>query len=97
MKSKILIVDDDKSIRKGLALTLGDDYRVVTAQDASEALALYPREQPDMVLLDVGLPEMDGVAVLEKLKEIDAETVVIMVTAVEDVKTIVKAVKRGGL
>ncbi len=95
MKSKILIVDDDKSIRKGLALTLGDDYRVVTAQDASEALALYPREQPDIVLLDVGLPEMDGVAVLEKLKEIDAETVVIMVTAVEDVKTIVKAVKRG--
>ncbi len=95
MKSKILIVDDDKSIRKGLALTLGDDYRVVTAQDASEALVLYPREQPDIVLLDVGLPEMDGVAVLEKLKEIDAEAVVIMVTAVEDVKTIVKAVKRG--
>ena len=95
MKSKILIVDDDKSIRKGLALTLGDDYRVVTAQDASEALDLYPREQPDVVLLDVGLPEMDGVAVLEKLKEIDADAVVIMVTAVEDVKTIVKAVKRG--
>ena len=95
MKSKILIVDDDKSIRKGLALTLGDDYRVVTAQDASEALDLYPREQPDIVLLDVGLPEMDGVAVLEKIKALDAEAVVIMVTAVEDVKTIVKAVKRG--
>lgn len=95
MKSKILIVDDDKSIRKGLALTLGDDYRVATAQDASEALDVYAREQPDIVLLDVGLPEMDGVAVLEKLKEIDGEAVVIMVTAVEDVKTIVKAVKRG--
>jgi DNA-binding NtrC family response regulator len=95
VKSKILIVDDDKSIRKGLALTLGDDYRVATAQDASEALDVYAREQPDIVLLDVGLPEMDGVAVLEKLKEIDGEAVVIMVTAVEDVKTIVKAVKRG--
>ncbi|MDJ0809752.1 MAG: sigma-54 dependent transcriptional regulator [Desulfobacterales bacterium] len=95
MKSKILIVDDDNSIRKGLALTLGDNYRVVTAANATEALDTYDRERPDIVLLDVGLPEMDGVAVLEKLKKIDAEAVVIMVTAVEDVKTIVKAVKGG--
>lgn len=95
MDSKILIVDDDASIRKGLALTLGDDHRVVSAKNAKEALALYPRERPDIVLLDVGLPEMDGVAVLEKLKQSDAEAMVIMVTAVEDVKTIVKAVKRG--
>jgi DNA-binding NtrC family response regulator len=95
MNPTVLIVDDDKSLRKGLALTLGDRYRVVTAENATAALALYASEKPDIVLLDVGLPEMDGIAVLEKLKSTDHDAGVIMVTAVEDVKTVVKAVKQG--
>ncbi len=95
MKATIMVVDDDKSLRKGLSMTLGDRYRVVTAENASQALACYASEQPDVVLLDVGLPEMDGVAVLEKLKQNDADAAIIMVTAVEDVKTIVRAVKKG--
>jgi DNA-binding NtrC family response regulator len=95
MKATIMIVDDDKSVRKGLAMTLGDRHRVITAENATVALEQYTIEQPDVVLLDVGLPEMDGIAVLDKLKESDHDAAVIMVTAVEDVKTVVKAVKRG--
>ena len=54
MDSKILIVDDDKSIRKGLSLALDDKYRTITAGDGLEALRLFENERPDIVLLDVG-------------------------------------------
>lgn len=95
MDSKILVVDDDKSIRKGLSLVLGDTFHVLTAKDAFEALRLLESEGPDIVLLDVGLPEMDGVEALEQIKKRAADTTVIMITAVEEVKTIVKAIKLG--
>lgn len=95
MDYKILIVDDDHSLRKGLTLALNDHHDVVTAKDASEALTLFTQERPDIVLLDVGLPEVDGIAILEKMVALRAEASVIMVTAVEEVKTIVKAIKLG--
>ncbi|MBW2656514.1 MAG: response regulator, partial [Deltaproteobacteria bacterium] len=95
MDSKILIVDDDKSIRKGLSLALDDKYRTITAGDGLEALRLFENERPDIVLLDVGLPEIDGTEVLKRLKRNHPDASVIMVTAVEDIKTIVKAIKLG--
>ena len=95
MDSKILIVDDDNSIRKGLSLALGEKYGVTTAADGAEALRLFQSERPDLILLDVGLPDLDGVEVLKELKGNDPDATVIMVTAVEDVKTIVKAIKLG--
>jgi len=95
MDCKILIIDDDRSIRKGLSLILGDKYGVITAKDGAEALKLFPEERPDIVLLDIGLPEIDGVEVLKRLKGSSPDATVIMVTAVEDVKTIVKAIKLG--
>ena len=55
MATKILIVDDDSSIRKGLSLALGDRYDVVTASNGIAALELFPNEKPDIVLLDIGL------------------------------------------
>jgi DNA-binding NtrC family response regulator len=95
MDSKVLIVDDDQSIRKGLSLTLGDRHRVITAKDGVEAIALFNKEKPDIVLLDVGLPRMDGIEVLKKLCEISSDVTVVMATAVEDVKTVVNAIKLG--
>jgi DNA-binding NtrC family response regulator len=95
MDSKILIVDDDRSIRKGLSIALGDRYCVITAKNGVEALELFPNEKPDIVLLDIGLPEIDGIEVLKRLKGNSPEATVIMVTAVEDVKTVVNAIKYG--
>ena len=95
MNSKILIVDDDQSIRKALSLALKGKYEAVTAQNGVEALEQFSSEAPDVVLLDVGLPEMDGVEVLKRLIEWDPDATVIMVTAVEDVKTVVNAIKQG--
>jgi len=95
MDSKVLIVDDDQSIRKGLSLTLGDRHRVIAAKDGVEAIALFKKEKPDIVLLDVGLPGMDGIEVLKKLCGISSDVTVVMATAVEDVKTVVNAIKLG--
>jgi DNA-binding NtrC family response regulator len=95
MDSKILIVDDDRSIRKALSLTLGDKHRVVAAKNGVEAIELFTSEKPDLVLLDVGLPGMDGVEVLKRLNGISPDPTVIMATAVEDVKTVVNAIKEG--
>jgi DNA-binding NtrC family response regulator len=95
MNNKILIVDDDQSIRKALSLALKGKYEVVTARNGMAALELYPAETPDAVLLDIGLPELDGIEVLKKLIDLDPDATVIMVTAVEDVKTVVTAIKQG--
>jgi len=95
MESKILIVDDDKSIRKGLSLALDHRYNTLTAANGFEALRLCKNERPDIVLLDIGLPEIDGTEVLKRLKGNHSDASVIMVTAAEDIKTIVEAIKLG--
>ena len=95
MDAKILIVDDDKSIRKALSLALEDKYSIITAEDGFEALRLFENGRPDLVLLDVGLPEINGAEVLKRLKRNHPDVPVIMITAVEDIKTIVKAIKLG--
>ena len=95
MDSKILIVDDDKSIRKGLSLALDHKYNTLTAANGYEALRIFENERPDIMLLDVGLPEIDGSEVLKRLKRNHPDASVIMVTAAEDIKTIVETIKLG--
>lgn len=82
----VLVVDDEADIREILQLTLENaGYRVVTAADGSEALAAAEQEVPDAILLDVGMPNVDGWQVLERMKsspEIDLATIpIVMLTA----------------
>ncbi|MBW1820874.1 MAG: sigma-54-dependent Fis family transcriptional regulator, partial [Deltaproteobacteria bacterium] len=95
MAETILIVDDEKSILKALRLTLEDKYRIVSAEKGSRAIKLFQEEKPDLMLLDIGLPDMTGIEVLKAVKEKDPDAMVIMVTAIEEVKTIVEAIKVG--
>lgn len=77
----ILIVDDDALMRRSLAFNLEQNgYRVSTAGNAEDALALCQRERPDLVLLDIGLPGMDGLDALRRIKA-QFDTPVIFVTA----------------
>ncbi len=95
MAEKILIVDDEKSILKALRMTLEDKYRIVSAEKGSRAIKLFQEEKPDLILLDIGLPDINGIEVLKAVKEKDPDALVIMVTAVEEVKTIVESIRLG--
>ena len=95
---KILIVDDDKDMRDILSsLISSEGYETITAGDGRKALKEISAHSPDLVLLDIRLPEMDGMKVLEEIKKIDKNLPVIMLTAYEDVKGAVQAMKSGAV
>jgi DNA-binding NtrC family response regulator len=91
----VLVVDDDLGLRESFQLILEDEYEVLEAADGPTALNLLRTHQVDLVLLDIRLPEMDGIEVLERIKTIDEGVEVILVTAVKTVRTAVAAMKLG--
>jgi two-component system response regulator PilR (NtrC family) len=96
LKEKILVVDDEKSMREFLEIMLRkEDYRVSLASNGEEVLRLIERDIFDLVLLDIRMPKMDGIAVLKKIKALSPETVVIMITAYASADTAIKAMKEG--
>jgi DNA-binding NtrC family response regulator len=96
MKKKILIVEDEKLLLWALQEKLtAQGYQVIPSQSGEEGLAIFATEQPDLVLLDITLPGLDGLTVLQQLRKTDAETAIIMVTAKTDYLTAVTAMKSG--
>src|SRR4051795_9856887 len=91
----ILIIDDDPGVQSVVASALAGDYTVHAASSGEEGLAVFERRRPDLVLLDVMLPQMSGLAVLRALKRISADLPVIMMTAYAEVQTAVQAIKLG--
>jgi DNA-binding NtrC family response regulator len=95
MTFSIYIVDDEGSIRQGIADTLASRYAITTFSTAEDALDAMKSSRPDLVLLDIGLPGMNGVDALGHMKRISPETLVIMITAYEDVRSVVSTMKGG--
>jgi len=96
VKSVILLVDDQDTIRFFLEKTLRQEgYEAVTARTGAEAIEKARAVVPDLVLLDLKLPDMDGLEVLRKIKEIFPEIGVVMITAFGDIETAVNAMKNG--
>jgi DNA-binding NtrC family response regulator len=92
----IYIVDDEAVARNGLKLALKKkNYEVAAFETAEDALKAIDASPPDLVLLDIGLPGMSGVEALEIIKERHPEVLVVMITAYEDVPTVVSAMKNG--
>jgi len=92
----ILVIDDDASIAETLDLYLTEEgYKVRTALTGTEGLNKYVQEQPDVVILDIRLPDIDGFTVLEDLKEENENVKVIMITAFHDMETTINAMKSG--
>jgi DNA-binding NtrC family response regulator len=95
LRPVILIVDDDPGIRESFRLILEDKYELVEAGDGRQAIEIVRTSEVDLVLLDIRLPEMDGIEVLERIKALDEQVEVILVTAVKTVRTAVAAMKLG--
>lgn len=94
---KILLVDDEMHIRKFVSLILKQiGQPVITeAVNGEDALKAYQAEKPDLVLLDVNMPRMDGMETLRKLKEIDPDCVVIMLTSLANRESVERALELG--
>ncbi|GIW43767.1 MAG: acetoacetate metabolism regulatory protein AtoC [Candidatus Binatia bacterium] len=95
LKRRVLVVDDEPSVRQSLTLILKDQYEVLTASTGQAAFDVLAHTPVDVVLLDILLPGMDGLEVLEKLKQRVPSPQVIMLTATKTVKTAVTAMKLG--
>lgn len=91
----VLIVDDEVGIRESLRMILKKDYEIFMAKNAEEAFLAIKENLPDVVLLDIILPDLDGIKVLERIKQEFPSIIVIMITATKTVKTAVEAMKLG--
>ncbi len=91
----LFIVDDEDIARDGISLALRNQYQVHAFAAAEAALDALPKHRPDLILLDIGLPGISGIEALERIKKDFPEILVIMITAYEDVQTVVSAMKLG--
>lgn len=91
----VLVIEDDAELRLSFRFLLEDNYRVYGAESGEEGLRTLQQEDINIVLLDLGLPDMDGMEVLREVRAIDENVNVIVVTAQRDVSTVVEAMKLG--
>jgi DNA-binding NtrC family response regulator len=95
-RAKIMVVDDERMIRWSIQQTLSKDgHSVAALETGEEALVQASKEMPDLVFLDISLPGIDGIEVLKRLKEFDPTATVVMVTATDDLKIAVEAMRLG--
>jgi len=96
MARRVLVVDDEKGVREALRQLLEyEEIDVKTATSGAEALKVYPEFHPHLVLLDVKMAGMDGLATLESIRELDPDARVVMISGHGTIQTAVEATQRG--
>jgi UDP-3-O-acyl N-acetylglucosamine deacetylase len=96
VEKKVLIVDDEESVVQSIAGVLEDEgFRVAIARSGEEAIGIFQQEEPDITLLDIWMPGMDGIEVLKRLKWIAPDCQVIMISGHATISTAMTAVKLG--
>jgi PAS domain S-box-containing protein len=94
MDEKILLADDEAGLRKVLGISLADiGYEVLTAEDGEAAFEIFQRTKPQIVLTDIKMPGMDGIELLQKIKQEDPDTEVIMITGHGDMELAIRSLK----
>jgi len=96
MDKKVLIVDDEDRILQSITGVLEDEgFQVMTARSGEEAIEVFTRENPDVTLLDIWMPGIDGIEILKRLKWIYPDCQVIMISGHATISTAMTAVKLG--
>ena len=95
MLPRVLIVDDEPNIHYSFQKILGKDYDIVSAYSAADGIALLRSKSLDAVVMDIKMPGMDGLEALQKMREIDKQIPIVMMTAFGSVDTAVEAMKHG--
>ena len=90
----VLVVDDDQTIQDYFERVL-KEYRVLKASNGTEALEIVKKERPDLVLLDIRMPGIDGIETLRRIKAVDRDITVIMLSAHRTLQTNLEAAKLG--
>ena len=91
----LLIVDDDDSVREGFRWILQDQYRIIEAPGVDEALSIIDRERPDLVTLDIRMPEKNGLEGLRLIRERSEDLPVVMIAAFGSIDTACEALRLG--
>src|SRR5262245_25882754 len=96
MRGRVLVIDDEEAIRKSLRMVLEyEGYEFLEAASGPEGLETLKRESPDALLLDIKMPGMDGVEVLDVLRGRDQQIPVLMISGHGDIPTAVEAIHKG--
>jgi len=96
MSDRALVVDDSSFQRTIVSNTIEDWFDIVaTAENGKEAIEQFKKERPDVVTMDIMMPEMDGITAVENIKEISPETIIVMVTSVKQKQKMREAAKAG--
>jgi two-component system, chemotaxis family, chemotaxis protein CheY len=94
--AKILVVDDAEFLRVRITKMLtGEGHSVVEADNGVKAVAAYKTEKPDLVLMDITMPEMDGLSALKEIRALDPGAKVVMLTALGQESIVLEAIKAG--
>ena len=91
----VLVVDDEKGVCRSFSMIFKNRYHVLVAGSGKEAIDIFSKKSVDLILLDILLPDTNGIKLLKQFKDTDPTVEVVMVTAVKEIKTAVKAIKLG--
>jgi two-component system, chemotaxis family, chemotaxis protein CheY len=94
--ARILIVDDAEFLRMRISkMLIAEGYEVLEAENGVQAVEKYKTEKPDAVLMDITMPEMDGLTALKAIKAFDTKAKVVMLTALGQESVVLEAIKSG--
>jgi two-component system response regulator HupR/HoxA len=88
----LLIVDDEKRILEALAELFGDRYRILTASGGINALEVFAKERPELVLCDQRMPGSSGIETLKRMREMEPGTIRMLLTGYSDIEVVIEAV-----
>ena len=94
---KVLLVDDEPEILRSLTRYLREDFEILTAESAREALEVYERENPSVVVTDIRMPGMDGIELMRQVKSLQGDGEFIVVTGHGDMSAAQEAMEMGAV